>query len=109
MRQTARSTRAVRKLVDEAYDKAKGTLTARRKDLDEGTALLLQKETKRPPSFRLWRARARLRSCLLRRNKEIGRGFDPALLSSFSLQSRSVQVQGAAAILQAHMRSRAAQ
>jgi cell division protease FtsH len=42
---------AVRKLVDEAYDKAKATLNARRKELEEGTALLLQKETITPEEF----------------------------------------------------------
>ena len=42
---------AVRKLVDEAYEKAKATLTARRKELDEGTALLLKKETITPADF----------------------------------------------------------
>ncbi len=42
---------AVRKLVEEAYEKAKETLTARRKELDEGTALLLQKETITPADF----------------------------------------------------------
>lgn len=42
---------AVRKLVDQAYSKAKATLTARRKELDEGTALLLQKETITPDDF----------------------------------------------------------
>lgn len=42
---------AVRKLVDEAYAKAKETLTARRKELDEGTALLLKKETITPADF----------------------------------------------------------
>ncbi len=42
---------AVRKLVDEAYEKAKATLNARRKDLEEGTALLLEKETITPDEF----------------------------------------------------------
>jgi len=42
---------AVRKLVDEAYGAAKTTLLARRKDLDEGTALLLTKETITPEDF----------------------------------------------------------
>ncbi len=42
---------AVRKLVDEAYEKAKATLNARRKDLDQGTALLLEKETITPDDF----------------------------------------------------------
>lgn len=42
---------AVRKLVDAAYEKAKSILSARRKDLDQGTALLLQKETITPEDF----------------------------------------------------------
>jgi cell division protease FtsH len=42
---------AVRKLVDEAYEKAKATLMTRRKDLDEGTALLLEKETITPADY----------------------------------------------------------
>ncbi len=42
---------AVRKLVDEAYEKAKATLTARRRDLDQGTAPLLEKETVTPEDF----------------------------------------------------------
>ncbi len=42
---------AVRKLVDEAYEKAKSTLMARRKELEEGTALLLQKETITPEDY----------------------------------------------------------
>ena len=42
---------AVRKLVEDAYEKAKATLTARRKELDEGTALLLKKETITPADF----------------------------------------------------------
>ena len=42
---------AVRKLVDEAYEKAKSTLTAGRKELDQGTALLLQKETITPEDY----------------------------------------------------------
>jgi cell division protease FtsH len=42
---------AVRRLVDEAYEKAKATLSSRRKELDEGTALLLQKETITPDEF----------------------------------------------------------
>jgi cell division protease FtsH len=42
---------AVRKLIDEAYDKAKTTLNARRKELEEGTALLLEKETITPDDF----------------------------------------------------------
>ncbi|MFY9642808.1 MAG: ATP-dependent zinc metalloprotease FtsH [Rhodomicrobium sp.] len=42
---------AVRKLIDEAYEKAKTTLNARRKELDQGTALLLEKETITPDDF----------------------------------------------------------
>ena len=42
---------AVRKLIDEAYEKAKATLNARRKELEEGTALLLEKETITPDDF----------------------------------------------------------
>ncbi len=42
---------AVRRLVDQAYEKAKATLTARRKELDEGTALLLKKETITPADY----------------------------------------------------------
>jgi cell division protease FtsH len=42
---------AVRKLVEDAYEKAKATLTARRNELDEGTALLLKKETITPADF----------------------------------------------------------
>jgi cell division protease FtsH len=42
---------AVRKLIDEAYEKAKATLTERRRDLDRGTALLLEKETITPEDF----------------------------------------------------------
>ena len=42
---------AVRRLVDEAYEKAKATLAARRKELDEGTALLLKKETITPADY----------------------------------------------------------
>jgi len=42
---------AVRKLIDEAYDKARATLNARRKELDQGTALLLEKETITPDDF----------------------------------------------------------
>ncbi len=42
---------AVRKLLDEAYGKAKVTLNARRKELDDGTALLLEKETITPEDF----------------------------------------------------------
>ena len=42
---------AVRKLIDEAYEKAKTVLAERRKDLDRGTALLLDKETITPDDF----------------------------------------------------------
>jgi cell division protease FtsH len=42
---------AVRKLIDQAYEKAMATLNARRKDLDQGTALLLEKETITPEDF----------------------------------------------------------
>jgi cell division protease FtsH len=42
---------AVRRLVEEAYAKAVATLTARRRDLEEGTRLLLQRETITPEDF----------------------------------------------------------
>ncbi len=42
---------AVRKLIDEAYEKAKATLNARRRELDQGTTLLLEKETITPEDF----------------------------------------------------------
>ncbi len=42
---------AVRKLIDEAYEKAKATLNARRRELDQGTTLLLEKETITPDDF----------------------------------------------------------
>jgi cell division protease FtsH len=42
---------AVRRLVDDAYEKAKATLVSRRKELEEGTALLLQKETITPADY----------------------------------------------------------
>jgi cell division protease FtsH len=42
---------AVRKLVEEAYEKAKTILISRRKELDEGTALLLEKETITPADY----------------------------------------------------------
>ncbi len=42
---------AVRQLVEEAYGKAKATLDARRAELDQGTALLLEKETITPEDF----------------------------------------------------------
>ena len=41
----------MRRLVDDAYEKAKATLVARRKELDEGTALLLEKETITPADY----------------------------------------------------------
>jgi cell division protease FtsH len=42
---------AVRKLIDEAYEKAKSALAERRADLDRGTAMLLEKETITPDDF----------------------------------------------------------
>jgi cell division protease FtsH len=42
---------AVRQLIDEAYAKAKATLNARRAELDQGTAMLLEKETITPEDF----------------------------------------------------------
>jgi cell division protease FtsH len=42
---------AVKKLVDGAYETAKRTLTERRAELDEGTRILLQKETITPEDF----------------------------------------------------------
>ncbi len=42
---------AVRALVEEAYTKARETLSARRSDLDQGTELLLKKETITPEDF----------------------------------------------------------
>ncbi len=42
---------AIRKLVDEAYEKAKATLRERRRELDLGAALLLEKETITPEDF----------------------------------------------------------
>ena len=42
---------AVLELVDDAYEKAKATLTARRKDPEEGMALLLNNETITPADF----------------------------------------------------------
>jgi cell division protease FtsH len=42
---------AVRRLVDEAYAKAKAVLSARRKDLEAGTKLLLERETLTPEDF----------------------------------------------------------
>jgi cell division protease FtsH len=42
---------AVKRLIDEAYAQAKKILTARRKDLDAGTKILLEKETITPDDF----------------------------------------------------------
>ena len=42
---------AVRGLVEEAYGKAKATLNARRAELEQGTAMLLEKETITPEDF----------------------------------------------------------
>jgi cell division protease FtsH len=42
---------AVKQLIDEAYASAKKILTSRRKDLDAGTKLLLEKETITPDDF----------------------------------------------------------
>jgi cell division protease FtsH len=42
---------AVKKLIDEAYARAKAILRQRRQDLDAGTALLLEKETITPEDF----------------------------------------------------------
>ena len=42
---------AIKTLVEQAYEKAKATLTARRKELDEGTRLLLEKETITPEDY----------------------------------------------------------
>jgi cell division protease FtsH len=42
---------AVKKLIDEAYDRAKQLLTQRRSLLEEGAKLLLQKETLTPEDF----------------------------------------------------------
>jgi cell division protease FtsH len=42
---------AVRQFVEEAYVKAKATLNARRAELEQGTALLLEKETITPDDF----------------------------------------------------------
>ena len=42
---------AVNKLIEEAYGKAKATLSERRKELDQGTELLLEKETITPEDF----------------------------------------------------------
>ena len=42
---------AIRKLIDEAYDRAKEVLNQRRKDLDDGARMLLEKETITPDDF----------------------------------------------------------
>jgi cell division protease FtsH len=42
---------AVKRLIDEAYVQAKKVLTSRRKDLDEGAKILLEKETITPDDF----------------------------------------------------------
>ena len=42
---------AIRKLIDEAYDRAKEVLNQRRKDLDDGARMLLEKETITPADF----------------------------------------------------------
>jgi cell division protease FtsH len=42
---------AVRKLVDDAYARAKGVLEQRREELDGGAKLLLEKETLTPAEF----------------------------------------------------------
>lgn len=42
---------AVRRLVEEAYEKAKSVLIARRSELEEGARLLLEKETLTPEEF----------------------------------------------------------
>ncbi len=42
---------SMRQLIDEAYAKAKATLTARREELEQGTAMLLEKETITPEDF----------------------------------------------------------
>jgi cell division protease FtsH len=42
---------AIRRLVDDAYTKAKSVLNARRKDLETGTKLLLERETLTPEDF----------------------------------------------------------
>jgi cell division protease FtsH len=41
----------VKKLIDEAYERAKALLTKRRSVLDEGAKLLLEKETLTPEDF----------------------------------------------------------
>ena len=40
-----------RKLIDEAYERAKQVLNQRRKDLDDGARMLLEKETITPADF----------------------------------------------------------
>ena len=65
---------AVRKLIDEAYGKAKATLNARRKELEEGTALLLEKETITPGGFPSARREKARRGA--DRRREIGCGHD---------------------------------
>ncbi len=42
---------AVKKLIDEAYARAKAVLVKRRADLEKGTGILLQKETITPEDF----------------------------------------------------------
>nr|WP_272211776.1 ATP-dependent zinc metalloprotease FtsH [Marinicella sp. W31]MDC2877665.1 ATP-dependent zinc metalloprotease FtsH [Marinicella sp. W31] len=42
---------AIRKLIDEAYERAKTVLAQRRKDLDDGARILLEKETITPDDF----------------------------------------------------------
>ena len=42
---------AIRKLIDEAYERAKEVLNQRRKDLDDGARMLLEKETITPDDF----------------------------------------------------------
>ncbi|AQZ51789.1 ATP-dependent zinc metalloprotease FtsH [Martelella mediterranea] len=42
---------AIRKLIDEAYERAKQVLNQRRKDLDDGARMLLEKETITPADF----------------------------------------------------------
>mgnify|MGYP001391266630 FL=1 len=42
---------AVRKLIDAAYERARKLLSERRKDLDDGAKILLEKETITPDDF----------------------------------------------------------
>ena len=42
---------AIKSLIDEAYERAKEVLNRRRKDLDAGTRLLLDRETITPEDF----------------------------------------------------------